>query len=104
MMAVEVALNQKSSGVEKHLKRFDNYYSDYKENGYVFHIQTNTRDKLPILGMRPPYDTDDAKNRVYTYIKHQNALYRGSNVVKRGVSKYLPSRLFCTSILRSVLK
>jgi DNA helicase-2/ATP-dependent DNA helicase PcrA len=50
------------------------------------------------------YDTDDAKNRVYTYIKHQNALYRGSNVVKRGVSKYLPSRLFSTSILRSLLK
>jgi hypothetical protein len=84
-LAVEVVVDNNSKGVEKHLKRFDENYSYLKENGFVFHIQT--KDKDPELNFSYPYDTDTAKSRVYTFNKHRNALYRGSENVMTGIVK-----------------
>jgi hypothetical protein len=100
-MAIEVALNQNSKGIQKHLKRFDYNYRDFKANGFIFHIQTNHECKFPSINMKSPYDTEDAKNRVYTFIKHQNTLYRGATIVRKGVSKYLKAT---TLIANKLLK
>jgi hypothetical protein len=41
--------------------------------------------------MQAPYDSVEAKNRVYTFVMKKNALYRGSSLVQSNVSSHLPS-------------
>ena len=38
-LAVEIALNNNSKGVQEHLARFENKYKKLNKNGFIFHIQ-----------------------------------------------------------------
>jgi hypothetical protein len=87
-MGIELALNQKATGIREHLERFDNNYKDHKENGVVLHFQTENA--TPVTEMKEPYNTAEAKNRIYTYVKKSNELYRGTCLVKSNVTR-LPS-------------
>jgi hypothetical protein len=88
-LPIEVALNVSAAGLKDHLHRFDNKYSQWKESGVVFHIDTKRTEVM--IDMESPYDTNEAKNRVYTFLKQRNTLYRGSIKVRGDVSKHLPS-------------
>jgi hypothetical protein len=106
-MGIELALNEDDAGVQEHLARFDNNYKRYKNSGFVFHILTEK--EVPVVSMKTPYDTLEAKNRVYTFVKKRNALFRGSGLIKENVVKSLPSppprasRAFSTLGLKSML-
>lgn len=94
-LGIEVALNQNHKGLEEHLLRYNDKYLRLKDRGFVFHIDTKSRNFSPIL----------ASDKVYTFLMAQNALYRGSvaKPIKSGVSRYLqtpPLRTFSTLALR----
>jgi hypothetical protein len=107
-LGIEMLLNGNAKSVEEHLSRFDGKYKRSKEDGVIFHIDTMNNE--PTIQLGKPYESDDAKNRVYTFLKNRNVLYRGSIEVKKGVCKNLPTpttRLFSTfafSHLRRVVK
>lgn len=109
-LGIEILLNGNSKSVEEHLSRFDGKYKRYKENGIIFHIDTMKSE--PTIQLEEPYQSDDAKNRIYTFLKKRNVLYRGSTLVKSSVCKNLPTpptptRSFSTfafSHLRRVVK
>lgn len=106
-LGVELVLNENAGGVQEHLQRFDDKYIRFKDNGVVFHIQTKKEE--PVLDMKPPYDTEMAKNRVYTFVKKRNALYQGSNLVQSNVVRCLPSppvktASYSTTVARYVCK
>jgi len=104
-MGVELALNVDNAGVQEHLARFEKNYKRYKSNGFIFHILTER--ETPVVSMKAPYDTLEAKNRVYTFIKKKNALFRGEVLIRENVVKSLsspPSRAYSTLGLKSMLK
>jgi hypothetical protein len=90
-LGIEVVLNQSDTGVEEHLSRFLDKYKRLQDRGYVFHIDTK-RGKVTTKS-----------DKVYTFLKKQNALYRGSSLLKRGVSTRIrtpPERQFSTLAYR----
>ena len=88
-MGLELALDLNAEGVREHLSRFDGNYNRYKTNGFVFHFMTVGDE--PVIDMKEPYHTDNAKKCVYTYVKTKNALFRGSVLVKLDAVRVLPS-------------
>jgi hypothetical protein len=88
-LGIEILLNGNSKAVEEHLSRFDGRDKSYKNNGVIFHIDTVKNE--PTIHLAEPYESDDAKNRIYTFLKKQNVLYRGSILVNKGVCKNLPT-------------
>ena len=88
-LGIELALNQNAAGVREHLERFDSHYKRYGENGVVLHLQT--KNENPITDLTAPFDTEKAKNRIYTFSKVQNALYRGKTLVRANVVRHLSS-------------
>ena len=106
-MGIELALNQKATGIREHLERFDNNYKDHKENGVVLHFQTENA--TPVTEMKEPYNTVEAKNRIYTYVKKSNELYRGTCLVKSNVTRLpsppkTPYSTYAFGCLRRVMK
>lgn len=90
-LGIELAVNRGAAGVREHLEGFDRHYERYKETGVVLHLQTYDYDEDFIINLVAPYDTVEAKNRIYTYSKMKNALYRGSTLVRSNVVRHLPS-------------
>ncbi len=88
-LGIEVALNLRAEGIREHLERFDADYKLLKDNRFV--LLFDTENDGPIINMEKPYDTLEAKNRIYTYIKKKNALYCGKTMVRKDVSRYIPS-------------
>jgi hypothetical protein len=88
-IGIELALNLKADGIRDHLARFDDYYFRYKKTGHVLHFMTEGDD--PVIAMKEPYNTDEAKDCVYTFVKKRNALFRGSRLVQSNVVRLLPS-------------
>ena len=88
-LGIELALSQNATGVREHLERFDKNYERYEKTGVVLHFQTKNED--PIIDLTAPYDTAKAKERIYTFLKEKNALYRGNTLVRSNVVRYLPS-------------
>ena len=88
-MNIELALNLNADQITEHHRRVEEHYSRYKKNGIVLHFQTDGEN--PVLDVKEAYHTLEAKNRVYTFVKKQNALYRGSRLVQSNVSRFLPS-------------
>ena len=84
---LELGLNLNEKEIKEHLDRFDNKYLRFQYNGYVFNFDTKTTSRK--IGDIHSYEDD----RVYTFVKHQNALYRGKKLVQRDVSIHLPSHL-----------
>ena len=109
LLGVELTLNDDVKGVDEHLKRFSDNYKCFSETGVVFHIVTlpdKKEDKNPVI---PSTLSDDWKNRIYTFVKTKNALYRGSTLIRSNVvnslsTPALPVRTFSTLLLRRVNK
>jgi hypothetical protein len=90
-LGIEIVLNGNHRAVHEHLSRFDGKYQLSKDNGIIFHIDT-MKDE-PTIHFEKPYESDSAKNRIYTFLKKRNVLYRGSTMVQNGVCKHLSTPL-----------
>jgi hypothetical protein len=108
-LGIALALNLTANGIKEHLKRFaddNDNNSDckrYKNNRFVLHFVTEN-DNV-VIDMEKPYNTLEAKNKVYTFVKNKNALYCGSSLVKSNVVRLLspPIRPFCTLVVKTFL-
>jgi hypothetical protein len=90
-LGIEVALNQSKKGVQEHLSRFVDKYKKLQDRGYVFHIDT----KRSVVVTK--------SDKVYTFLKKENALYRGTSLCKRGAAPKIrtpPERQFSTLAYR----
>ncbi len=90
-LGIEVALNLNADGIKEHLDRFDNKYSALKKNGVVLHIDTES--ETPKLIEKSLDENEDPNDKIYTFLKRRNALYRGSELVASNVSVNLQSPL-----------
>jgi hypothetical protein len=74
-LGIELVLNSTDGTLKSHLNRFDAAYKAMRGNGFVFDIQTR-KDTI----------SDDVTDRVYTFLKTRNELYRGSKLIQRNVA------------------
>ena len=44
-----------------------------------------------MVDLPAPYNTEEAKNMIYTFVKSENVLYRGLSIVRRNVGMFLKS-------------
>jgi hypothetical protein len=74
-LGIGLILNSTDGTLKSRLNRFDAAYKAICENGFVFDIQTS-KDTI----------SDDVNDRVYTFLKTRNELYRGSKLIQRNVA------------------
>ena len=82
-LGIALALDQNAAGLREHLERLDKNYGSFQQTGVLLHLQTKNED--PITDLTAPFDTAEARNRVYTFSKMKNALYRGNTLVRTNV-------------------
>ena len=73
-LGIELILNSTDGTLKSHLNRFDAAYKAIRGNGFVFDIQTR-KDTI----------SEDVDDRVYTFLKTRNELYRGNKMIQRNV-------------------
>jgi hypothetical protein len=88
-LGIELILNSTDGTLKSHLNRFDDAYKAIRGNGFVFDIQT-----------RKDMISDDVNDRVYTFLKTRNELYRGNKLVQRNVAS-IPPHIQSTTKIRN---
>lgn len=90
-------------GIRQFMERFDERHQRLKENGVILHFLTEKDVPVDMAesqsAAESPYNTPEAKNRVYTFVKSKNQLYRGSTLVQSYVVQRLkasPLKTYCT--------
>mmetsp|Transcript_15112 Transcript_15112/g.13653 ORF Transcript_15112/g.13653 Transcript_15112/m.13653 type:complete len:436 (+) Transcript_15112:426-1733(+) len=87
--------------IKKHLDKFEelNYHS-HKSDYIILDFCSEKLSNLPTVSTKYP----QVLNKYYRFDRADNMLYRGNSVIRKNVSKLLPSsRKFCT-LLKMILK